>query len=177
MRVPDGAGGNARAQCAVPCFDVERPQHAQHLGTEVRRNLMFEQLPLAFRRARGNLAGGLPLVDAHAHEIGHRSLARLDVVALAGSSDKLGAFNLRLPLRTFEAVPFALALAALRVARLDDDGPMTGRAFAKVPSHLESSPLGGDSCLLLLSSAASSFLVTSSWACSASLTAFSIISS
>src|SRR5262249_16825736 len=41
-----------------------------------------------------------------------------------------GALYLSLPLRALEAVPFALALASLRIAHVDNDSPMSGRAFA-----------------------------------------------
>src|SRR6516164_4767830 len=122
----------------MPLLDVERPQLAQHLGAEMWRDLMFEKLPLALCCARGDVTGGLPLVDARAHEIGHRGLARFDVVAPAGGGDKLSAFDLRLALRAGEAVPFALALARDWIAHVEDDCIMTGRAFANVPLHFSS---------------------------------------
>jgi hypothetical protein len=96
----------------------------------MRRNLMRKKLALPFCRARRGVAGGLPLIDAHAQEIGHGCLARLDVVAFTGDGDKLGAFDLCLPLRAREAVPAALALAGLWFTHVDDDCPMTGRALA-----------------------------------------------
>src|SRR5215471_7863094 len=105
----------------MPSLDVERPQLAKHLGAEMWRDLMFEKLPLALCCARGDVASGPPLVNARAHEIGHRGLAGLDVVAPAGGGDKLGAFDLRLTLRAGEAVPFALALARDRIAHVEDD--------------------------------------------------------
>src|SRR5262249_6827701 len=82
--------------------------------------------------------------DARPHEIGHGRLARLDVVALAGSGDKLGAFDLRLALRALKSVPLAPALAGLRITHVDDDGPVTGRPFAKMPPHFDFSSLSVD---------------------------------
>src|SRR5262249_11586499 len=119
----------------MPLLDVERAQLAQHLGAEMWRDLMFEKLPLALCRARGDAAGGLPLVDARAHEIGYRGLARFDVVAFASSGDQLGAFDLCLALRAGEAVPFPPAFPGLWIAHVDDDGPVTGRALADVALH------------------------------------------
>src|SRR5262249_37029713 len=123
----------------MPLLDVERPQLAQHLGAEMWRDLMLQKLPLALCRARGDAGGGLPLVDARAHEIDHRGLARFDVVAFASSGDQLGTFDLCLALRAGEAMPFAPALPGLRIAHVDDDGPMTGRALADVALHFEPS--------------------------------------
>src|SRR5262245_29622315 len=122
----------------MPSLDVERPQLAQHLGAEMWRDLMFEELPLALCCARGDVAGGLPLVDARAHEIGHRGFARFDVVTPASSGDQLGTFDLCLALRAGEAVPFPPALPGLRIAHVDDDGPMAGRPFANVALHFPS---------------------------------------
>src|SRR5262249_4429056 len=135
----------------MPGLDVERSELAQNFGAEMWRDLMFEELPLALCCARSDVAGGFPLVDAHAHEIGHRGLAGLDVVAFASSGDKLGAFDLRLALRAGEAVPFAPARAGLWIAHVENDGPMTGRAFAEMPLHFGSSFFSVAVCLLVSS--------------------------
>ena len=55
--------------------------------------------------------------------------------------DQASAFDLRLPLGAFDAMPFATALAGLRIAHVDDDGPMTGGPFANVPLHRSSPTL------------------------------------
>src|SRR5262249_38708257 len=64
--------------------------------------------------------------------------ARLDVIALADTGDQFVKLRLRLALRSLEAVPALLAFAGFR-RLVDDDGPMTGRPFADVASHLEPS--------------------------------------
>src|SRR5215831_2980054 len=132
---------------------------------------MLQGICIALGTARGDVRGK-PISLEPIEELPDRDPARLDRTTVLQFGDQPRAFDLRLPLRSLEAVPAALALAGLRVAHVDDDGPMTGRAFADVPPHFESSPLGGDSCLLLRS-AASRF---TSWrACTASLSAFFII--
>jgi hypothetical protein len=93
-------------------------------------DLVLGQLPIALRRARGDVAGGLPLVDACAHKIGDHCLTRLNVIAFAGSGDKLGAFDLRLALGAGQAMPAPFALSGFGIAHVDDDGPVTGRPFA-----------------------------------------------
>src|SRR5262249_25975687 len=133
---------------------------------------MLQGICIALSTARGDVRGK-PISLEPIEELPDRDPARLDRTTVLQFGDQPRAFDLRLPLRSLEAVPAALALAGLRVAHVDDDGPMTGRPCAKIPPHFESSPLGGDSCLLLLSSAASRFLVSSRWA----RTALSIISS
>src|SRR5262249_25178693 len=137
---------------------------------------MLQGICIALRTARGDVRGK-PISPEPIEELPDRDPARFDRTTVLHFGDQPRAFDLRLPLRSLEAVPAALALTGPRVAHVDDNGPMTGRPFAKMPPHFESSPLGGDSCLLLLSSAASSFLVSSCWASTASLAAFSIISS
>src|SRR5262249_8335895 len=46
-----------------------------------------------------------------------------------------GAFDLGLPLGAGEGMPAALALTGLRIAHVDDDGPVTGRPFADMALH------------------------------------------
>jgi hypothetical protein len=80
---------------------------------------MRKKTPLAFCRTCRDVASGLPLIDAKAYEIGHGSLARLDIVVLAYGGDQLGAFDLRLALGALEAMPFTLAPAGCRIAHHD----------------------------------------------------------
>src|SRR5262249_41798219 len=44
-------------------------------------------------------------------------------------------FALCLALRSLERMPALLALAAGRIAHVDDDGPMAGRSFADMSLH------------------------------------------
>jgi hypothetical protein len=108
----------------MPRLDVERPQLTQHLATEMWRDLVRQQLPLALRRACRDVSRGFPLIDARPHEVGHGRLARLDIIALAYGGDQLSAFDLRLALRAPEGMPAPFALAGLWIAHVDDDGPM-----------------------------------------------------
>ena len=82
----DGASTDGRAQRRVPRLYVERPQLAYHLGTEMQRNLVLEQLSIPLRGARRDRAGGLALIDAIAHEVGHRCGAVTQRRALAAFS-------------------------------------------------------------------------------------------
>src|SRR6266498_3341852 len=72
--------------------------------------------------------------------------------AAARIGNQLGAPSLRLTLGALERKPAALALTG-SIARVDDDGPATGRAFAKMPPHdlppafLLSSPTSWDAIL------------------------------
>jgi hypothetical protein len=73
---------------SVVCHpSTSRRDFLQRLGAKVRYDLVFDQLPIALRRSSGNVAGRLPLVDAGAHEIGNRHLARFDVGAAARGSN------------------------------------------------------------------------------------------
>jgi hypothetical protein len=52
MRVANGPRGEGAAQDAMPLLDIERPQLAQHLGADVRHDLVLQELPIALRRPR-----------------------------------------------------------------------------------------------------------------------------
>src|SRR5262245_939641 len=60
---------------------------------------------------------------------------RVDSGAALRLRDQFGAPGLRLPLGPGEAMPTALARAGLRIAQVDDDGPMAGGAFTKMSFH------------------------------------------
>jgi hypothetical protein len=70
---------------------------------------------------------------------------RINVRAPFRLGYEAGALNLCLSLSTPEAMPTALALSGGRIAHVDDDGPMAGRAFAKMPLHFESSTISSRS--------------------------------
>src|SRR5262249_1437684 len=99
---------------------------------------MLQGICIALSTARGDVRGK-PISLEPIEELPDRDPARLDRTTVLQFGDQPRAFDLRLPLRSFEAVPAALALAGLRVAHVDDDGPMTGRAFADVAPHFDCS--------------------------------------
>jgi hypothetical protein len=106
-----------------------------HPSISRRLNLTFDKLPIPQCRPGRNIASGFPLIDARPHELGNSHFRSLNVTALAKSGDQLGLFNLGLTLGAFEAVPLAFALTGLRIAHVDHDCPMAGRAFADVALH------------------------------------------
>src|SRR5262249_42465704 len=65
--------------------------------------------------------------------------------AVLDLGQKPGALDLGLSLGAGEGMPAALALAGLRIAHVEDDGPTAGRAFAKMPLHFESSTISSRS--------------------------------
>src|SRR5215468_8208742 len=80
MSVADGTGSEARvAQCRVPALELEAREFLQRLCAEVRLDLVLEQLPIALRCTRRDIAGCLPLIDAASHDVGHRRPRLLDV--------------------------------------------------------------------------------------------------
>src|SRR5262249_4319119 len=72
-------------------------------------------------------------------EIGRNCHAR-GVYARAGLdlTQQPRALDLGLVLGAGEGMPAALALTGLRIADVDDDGPVTGRTFADVAFHFSS---------------------------------------
>jgi hypothetical protein len=70
-------------------------------------------------------------------EFSDGDLARHHTAAGLLLGDETGTFELCRALGALEAVPAALALVSNGVALIDDDGPMAGRSFADVASHLE----------------------------------------
>ena len=73
-------GAPAVAQGRMPFLDIERSELLQKLRADVRENLIFYQFPVTLGRPGADIAGGFPMVDASAHEVCHRELARLDVL-------------------------------------------------------------------------------------------------
>src|SRR5262245_894114 len=105
MSVADGTGSEARvAQCRVPALELEAREFLQRLCAEVRLDLVLEQLPIALRCTRRDIAGCLPLIDAASHDVGHRRPRRLDVAPLPHRRDELGELHLRLALAAAERV-------------------------------------------------------------------------
>jgi hypothetical protein len=76
----DGArGDSAPAVCAtgvaqrrVPFLDVERSQLLENFLTEIRRDLISQQLPITVGCSGRDRAGALPLIDAGFNEVGNR---------------------------------------------------------------------------------------------------------
>src|SRR5262249_55802325 len=92
-------------------------------------------LAIPLSSAGRNVACGFPLVDTRSHELGHSYLRGLDVIAVPNQCDQLGLLCLRLTLRALEAMPLALALAGLRIAHVNNNGPPAGRPFSNVAFH------------------------------------------
>jgi hypothetical protein len=65
----------------------------------------------------------------------------IDAAGILHFRYQAGALDLRLALVAGESMPTPLALPCLRVAHVDDDGPMTGRAFAQMALHFDFSLL------------------------------------
>src|SRR5262249_17435548 len=114
----------------------------------MRYDLVLDKVPIALRRPWRDFPRGLPLGQPSPHEVGHCDLGRLDGGSTIDRGDEPGALDLCLALAALERMPTAPALAALRIAHIDDDGPMAGRAFAKVALHLEPSLLSVAGCSL-----------------------------
>jgi hypothetical protein len=66
-------------QRVVPSLNIEAGELLQRSAADVRRDLVFDQLPIALRRPGGNVARGFPLGDPRPHEVGQGSLTGLDV--------------------------------------------------------------------------------------------------
>src|SRR5262249_30581477 len=85
-------------------------------------------------------------------EFGECNARRIDSATALRLGDQTRALDLSLALCPLEGMPTALALAGLRVAHVDDDGPVTGRAFTDVAFHffspsssaVEAGPSGTD---------------------------------
>src|SRR5262245_18978204 len=101
---------------------------------------MLQGICIALSTARGDVRGK-PISIEPIEELPDRDPARLDRTTVLKFGDQPRAFDLRLALRSVEAVRAALALAGLRVAHVDDDGRMAGRAFAEMALHFGFSPL------------------------------------
>src|SRR5438132_12777562 len=67
-----------------------------------------------------------------------QTLRVLNIATLTERDDQFSLFDLGFTLGADEGMPFAFALAGLRVAHVDYDGPMAGRALADVAFHLTS---------------------------------------
>jgi hypothetical protein len=100
----------------VPSLNVERLELLKHQSADVRRDLIFDQLPIALGGSRRDVAGGLPLSDPAADKFGDGQLARLDVGASTDGGDELGKLDLRVAFGPAEGVPGDLALACDRIS-------------------------------------------------------------
>src|ERR1700750_1645471 len=80
-----------------------------------------------------------PIALKPIEERGNGDLGRIDRGAAVG--DKAGALDFRLAFVAPDRMPTALALTGCRIAHLDNDGPMAGRALADVTLHSGSSSM------------------------------------
>jgi hypothetical protein len=110
-------------------------------------------------RARRDLA--FHVLNPALEEGRNRHASGIDASAVLRLGEQPGTLDLGLALGARKGMPAALAFAGLRIAHVDDDGPMTGRPFANVAFHF-SSPLSVffDS----LANAASASCATFCWA-------------
>src|SRR5262245_10899314 len=95
---------------------------------------MGERAPVSLGAARAHLRGD-PIPVKSRDKVGDRDPVRVDGDSALRLRDQLGALDLRLALGAGERMPAALALAGLRVVRVDHDGPMSGRTFTDVAFH------------------------------------------
>src|SRR5256885_17117805 len=76
----------------------------------------------------------LDMLEPTFKECCERHLRRFDISPTLHFGDQSGALAVGFALRTFEAVPFAAALAG-RVFHVEDDGPVAWRSFADMALH------------------------------------------
>src|SRR5512133_3838338 len=79
--------------------------------------------------------GGDPICLEPVEKFRERDSARIDRPTLLHLRDQSGTFDLCLPLRSLEGMPAALTLTSLWIARVEDDGPMTGASLADMAFH------------------------------------------
>src|SRR5262245_52513112 len=101
----------------------------------MRYDLVLDKVPIALRRPWRDFPHGLPLAQPSRHEVRHCHLGWLYGGCIIDRGDELGALDLCLALAALALMPAGRALAGLRIAHVDDDGPMTRRAFADVAFH------------------------------------------
>src|SRR5262245_32068789 len=129
LAVPTAAGEGI----SVSLGYVGRLQFRERQAAEQRHNVLTAQFRIAFVRAWGYLS--LHVLDPPLEEAGDGLPLGLDVSAALHLGDQPRAFLLGLPLGALERVPAALALSGLRIANVDDDGPMAGGTLADMAFH------------------------------------------
>jgi hypothetical protein len=77
----------------------------------------------------------LHVLDPALEERRERHASGVDLPAFLHLRDQASALDLCLSFGAGEGMPAALACAVLRIAHVDDDGPMAGRPFADVALH------------------------------------------
>src|SRR5262245_26366626 len=104
---------------------------------------MLQSICIALSTARGDVRGK-PISLEPIEELPDRDPARLDRATVLQFGDQPRALDLGLALGAGEAMPAPLPLGGLRIAPVDDNGPMTGRTLADVAFHFDLSclPLG-----------------------------------
>src|SRR5262249_18950102 len=109
-------------QARVECRQIGRLQFLQQAITEVRAHL--RQSPTdALGTARAHVAGDPVALEA-IEELLNRDLVRLDRTVALRLGDQARGLDLRLPLGADKGMPATLALAGLRIARIEDDRPV-----------------------------------------------------
>src|SRR5262249_25736443 len=129
LAVPTAAGEGI----SVSLGYVGRLQFRERQAAEQRHNVLTAQFRIAFVRAWRYLS--LHVLDPPLEEAGDGLPLGLDVSAALHLGDQPRAFLVGLPLGALAGMPFTLALAAVWISHVDDDGPMTGRPLADMAFH------------------------------------------
>src|SRR5262249_12397889 len=87
----------------------------------------------------------LHVLDPALEEGSDRHAGGINMGAVLALGQQPGALDLGLPLGAGKGMPAALALAGLRIAHVNNDGPMSGRPLAEMPLHFESSTISSRS--------------------------------
>src|SRR5262245_60223806 len=129
LAIPTAAGEGI----SVSLGYVGRLQFRERQAAEQRHNVLTAQFRIAFVRAWRYLS--LHVLDPPLEEASDGLPLRLDVSAALHLGDQPRTFLVCLPLAAVERVPAPFALARCRFAHVDNDGPMAGRALAKMSFH------------------------------------------
>src|SRR5215813_10059968 len=127
------AFGSAAPDLVVGGRDQQRLQLRQKHIPQSREEIFGDDFCISLYGPRRHL--GLDVGEPLFKEARHRQPGRLDGGAPLQFCEQPSSLHLRLPLRASEAMPAPLALTGYRIADVDDDGPMAGRAFADVAFH------------------------------------------
>ena len=78
----------------MPLFDIERAQFLEDLCADVRGDLIGKQFAIADGSPGGNLACGLPLIDASFNKLCNGYLVGFDIGTLADRGEEFNEFCL-----------------------------------------------------------------------------------